>query len=161
MSANVAQLLSPGQLAPDATLPDAHGHSVNLSHLWAQGPLVLYFYPKDDTPGCTTQALEFSALQAEFAALNARVIGVSKDPCQKHQKFIDKHDLRVMLLSDEQTQLCEAYGVWQEKKNYGKTYFGIVRSTFVIDTQGILREVQYGVKAAGHAQEILNRVQQL
>ena len=123
--------------------------------------VVLYFYPKDDTPGCTIEANEFTALIDRFAAADTVVLGVSKDSCEKHQKFIAKHDLKVELLADTDGELCELYGTWGERQFMGRKYMGIGRSTFVIDKQGKLVEVNYKVKAKGHAQAILELVQDL
>jgi peroxiredoxin len=122
---------------------------------------VLYFYPKDDTPGCTIEANEFTALIDEFTAADTVVLGVSKDSCVKHQKFIGKHGLKVELLADTEGTLCELYGVWGLRKFMGREYMGIGRSTFVIDKQGKLVEVNYKVKARGHAQAILEIVRAL
>ncbi|HEX5538564.1 MAG TPA: peroxiredoxin, partial [Methylophilaceae bacterium] len=123
--------------------------------------VVLYFYPRDDTPGCTVEAIEFSDLEDEFANHDAVVVGISRDDCISHAAFRDKHGLAVKLLADVDGKVCEKYGVWQEKEKDGVRRMGIVRSTFVIDRKGILRHVQYGVIAKGHAAEILNIVKQL
>ncbi|MDH5735173.1 MAG: peroxiredoxin [Gammaproteobacteria bacterium] len=123
--------------------------------------VVLYFYPKDDTPGCTIEANQFTALVNEFSALDTVVIGVSKDDCASHQAFIDKFNLKIMLLSDTTGELCEAYGVWQEKEKNGIKKMGIVRSTFIINKQGNIVDAEYGVTAEGHAQAVLNKIRQL
>jgi peroxiredoxin Q/BCP len=149
-------LLTAGIQAPDASVVNQDGRGLALSSLWQQGPLVLYFYPKDNTSGCTLESQEFTELKEAFGALNAQVVGVSKDSCKSHQKFIADQSLSLTLLSDEDGVLCEAYGVWQEKKNYGKTFMGIVRSTFIIDAQGVVRYAEYGVKSKGHAQAMLD-----
>jgi len=117
--------------------------------------VVLYFYPKDDTSGCTTEAIGFSEKAAAFAAAGAVVIGMSKDSVKKHDKFRDKHGLKVILLSDEGGDICERYGVWVEKSMYGKKYFGIERATFVIDGGGVVTHVWRKVKAPGHAAAVL------
>ena len=153
-------MLQLGSPAPDFTLPDADMEMVNLSKLKGK-TVVLYFYPKDDTPGCTVQAIEFSDLEDEFNAAGALVLGVSRDDCISHAGFRDKHGLAVALLSDEDGKVCEKYGVWQEKEKDGVKKMGIVRSTFVIDKEGVLRHVQYGVSPKGHATEILNMIKEL
>jgi len=123
--------------------------------------VLLYFYPKDDTPGCTVEASQFTALAREFAERDTVVIGVSKDSCASHQAFIDKYDLKLDLLADTSGEVCEAYDVWQEKEKDGAKKLGIVRSTFLINKDGVLEEALYGVTAEGHAQAMLERVQQL
>ena len=153
-------MLQLGSPAPDFTLPDADMEMVKLSKLKGK-TVVLYFYPKDDTPGCTVQAIEFSDLEEEFNAAGALVLGVSRDDCISHAGFRDKHGLAVDLLSDEDGKVCEKYGVWQEKEKDGVKKMGIVRSTFVIDKDGVLRHVQYGVSPKGHATEILNMIKEL
>ncbi|WP_375173330.1 thioredoxin-dependent thiol peroxidase [Pseudooceanicola sp.] len=153
-------LPEPGQTAPDFTLPQDGGEPVTLSAL-RPAPVVLFFYPKDDTPGCTTENKDFTALEAEFAAAGARVIGVSKDTVEKHAKFRSKHDLTVMLVSDAEGSTCEDYGVWGEKKMYGKTFMGITRATFLIDGDGKVARVWPKVKVAGHAEEVLAAVRAL
>ena len=149
-----------GSPAPDFTLPRDGGGEITLS---AQKPkaVVLYFYPKDDTSGCTREAIDFTAMADAFAAAGAVVIGVSKDSVAKHDKFIAKHSLGVILASDEHSDLCERYGVWAEKSMYGKTYMGIERSTFLIDGTGILREAWRKVKVPGHAEAVLDAVKAL
>lgn len=123
--------------------------------------VLLYFYPKDNTPGCTTQAKEFSGLKADFEAHNTVVLGVSKDSVASHKSFCDKQALSINLLADESLDTLKAYGVWQEKKNYGKTYMGIVRSSVLIDTDGTIIKRWNNVKAAGHAQKVLETVANL
>ena len=149
-----------GDLAPDFTLPRDGGGSVSLSAL-RPGKVVVYFYPKDDTPGCTTEALDFTALAADFAAAGVTVIGISKDSVAKHNKFVAKHSLGVVLASDEAGGTCEDYGVWVEKSMYGKTYMGIERATFLIDGTGHVAAVWPKVKVTGHAQEVLKAAQAL
>lgn len=146
-----------GDMAPDFTAPTETGEALTLSSL-RPGPVVLYFYPRDDTPGCTTEAKDFTALAAEFKAAGARVIGVSKDSVAKHGKFIAKHDLGVTLVSDEAGTLCEDYGVWVEKTLYGKTSMGIERATFLIDAAGKIAQVWRKVKVNGHAEAVLAAV---
>jgi len=143
-----------GQNAPDFTAPTDTGEDLTLSSLRPQ-PVVLYFYPKDDTPGCTTEAKDFTAMGDEFAAAGAKVIGVSKDTVAKHGKFIAKHDLSVTLVSDEATTICEDYGVWVEKNMYGRKYMGIERATFLIDGGGKITQVWRKVKVKGHAEAVL------
>jgi len=154
-------MLEQNQIAPDFTSINQAGENVSLAQFNGSKNVVLYFYPKDDTPGCTIEANEFSAVIDKFAAADTVVLGVSKDSCEKHQKFIRKRDLKVDLLADTNGELCELYGTWGERKFMGRTYMGIGRSTFVIDKQGKLVEVNYKVKAKGHAQEILELVQGL
>jgi peroxiredoxin Q/BCP len=123
--------------------------------------LVLYFYPKDDTPGCTKEAIGFSEERAAFEAQNALVVGVSRDTVQKHDKFISKHDLRIPLISDEDGRLCEAFGTWVEKNMYGKTYMGIERATFLISPEGDVLKIWRKVKVPGHVEEVLSQIQSL
>ncbi len=154
-------MLKKNQAAPDFSLPNQHNQIVSLSSFNGKKLVVLYFYPKDDTPGCTIEANQFTALASAFAALDTVVIGVSKDSCASHQAFIDKYGLKLDLLADTAGELCERYGVWQEKEKNGEKRLGIVRSTFLIDKAGILREAMYGVNAEGHAQDMLDRIRQL
>lgn len=154
-------MLSPKQMAPLFSTPNQHNETISLKQFIGNQNVVLYFYPKDDTSGCTLEANQFTALASEFAAANTVVIGVSKDSCESHQAFIDKYGLKVDLLSDTTGELCEAYGVWQEKEKNGVKKMGIVRSTFIIDKEGLLVDVQYGVTADGHAQEVLEKVKVL
>ena len=148
-------MLSIGDLAPDFTLPRDGGGTVTLSAL-RPSRVVLYFYPRDDTPGCTTEAIEFTALRAEFEAAGAKVIGISKDTVAKHDKFVAKHDLGVMLVSDAESDVCARYGTWVEKNMYGKTSMGIERATFVVDAEGRISHVWRKVKAKGHAAAVLD-----
>jgi len=146
--------LSVGATAPDFTLPGDGGTQIRLSDYRGQF-IVLYFYPRDNTPGCTTEAKEFTAIKSELDALNAVVIGMSKDSVAKHDKFIAKHDLDVRLAADEDGDALEAYGAWQEKKNYGKTYMGIVRSTFLIDPDGKILQIWPKVRVKGHVDAVM------
>ncbi len=123
--------------------------------------IVLYFYPKDDTPGCTKEAIGFSELKHEFEQENTLIIGVSKDSVSSHKKFCTKYQLNIQLLSDESLEVCNAYGVWQEKKNYGKTYMGIVRSTFLISEDGVIEEIWQPVKVNGHPEAVLEKLKEL
>ncbi len=146
--------LEAGQPAPDFSLQSDDGSTVDLAGL--RGTTVaLYFYPKDDTTGCTAQACEFRDMKADYDAAGVRVIGVSPDPLKSHVKFRDKHDLPFTLLSDPEHEAAEAYGVWVEKSMYGRTYMGIERSTFVIGPDGVLKEALYKVKPKGHAASVL------
>ena len=149
-----------GDLAPDFTAPIQDGTMLTLSALRPK-PVVLYFYPKDNTPGCTTESKDFTALAPEFEAAGATVIGVSKDSVKKHANFIAKQDLGVTLVSDSDTAICEDYGVWVEKQMYGKTYMGIQRATFLIDAHGRVARVWPKVKVASHAAEVLDAVRAL
>ena len=149
--------LKAGDPAPAITLPRDGGDTVSLSD-YAGKTVVLYFYPKDDTPGCTRESIGFSDMADDFAAADAVVIGVSKDPVAKHDKFRDKHDLKVILLSDAEGDVCERYGVWGEKQMYGKTYFGIERATFLIAPDGQIAQVWRKVKVPGHVQAVMDAV---
>ncbi|MBO4838537.1 MAG: thioredoxin-dependent thiol peroxidase [Lachnospiraceae bacterium] len=140
--------------APDFTLPDKDGKPVSLSDFRGK-KVVLYFYPKDNTPGCTRQACAFAARYEGFKAKNVAVIGISKDSVASHQRFAEKYGLPFVLLADPERQAIEAYGVWQEKKNYGKVSMGVVRSTYIIDEQGIIEKVMPKVKPDTNAEEIL------
>lgn len=153
-------MIETGQTAPDFTLPRDGGETLTLS---AQKPqkVVLYFYPKDDTPGCTKEAIGFSEHLDAFTAAGATVIGVSKDSVKKHDKFRDKHSLTVALVSDEEGSVCEDWGTWVEKKMYGKTYMGIERATFVVDGEGVVRNIWRKVKVPGHVEEVLEAVKAL
>ena len=149
--------LSIGSDAPDFTLPSDGEGTITLSDFKGQN-VVLYFYPRDDTPGCTTEAKEFTDAKDELAALNTVVIGMSKDTPAKHDKFIAKHELDVRLASDEEGSTLEDYGVWVEKKNYGKTYMGIERSTFLIDEDGKIVEIWRKVRVKGHVDKVIETV---
>ncbi|MBK5923672.1 peroxiredoxin [Rhodovulum sulfidophilum] len=153
-------LTEAGQTAPDFTLPRDDGAPVTLS-AQRPAPVVLYFYPKDDTSGCTKEAIAFSGLLAEFEAAGARVFGISKDSLAKHGKFRSKHELSVPLLSDEDGDVCERYGVWVEKSMYGKRFMGIERATVLIDGSGRIARIWRKVKVPGHAEEVLEAVRAL
>jgi peroxiredoxin Q/BCP len=146
--------LEAGQQAPGFSLQADDGSTVDLASLRG-GTVALYFYPKDDTTGCTAQACEFRDMRADYDAAGVRVIGVSPDPLKSHTKFRDKYELPFTLLSDPDHVAAEAYGVWVEKSMYGKTYMGIERSTFVIGPDGVLKEALYKVKPKGHAASVL------
>lgn len=154
-------MLEKNQPAPDFETVNQRKEPVTLSSFKGNKNVVLYFYPKDDTPGCTIEANQFTELASDFAAHDTIVMGVSKDSCESHQAFIDKFGLGIDLLSDQSGELCNAYGVWQEKIKDGVKKMGIVRSTFIIDKAGELSQVMYGVTADGHAQEILEKVKML
>ena len=151
--------LAPGGKAPEITLPRDGGTSVSLSDFAGQ-KVVLYFYPKDDTPGCTTEAIGFTKMATEFAAAGAVVLGVSKDPVKKHDKFVAKYELGIALLSDEDGDVCERYGTWGEKSMYGKTYMGIERATFLIGADGTISHIWRKVKVPGHVDAVLAAVKE-
>ncbi len=150
-------MIEEGQQAPDFTLPRDGGGDVTLSALKPKS-VVLYFYPKDDTSGCTKEAMAFTENAASFEAAGALVLGVSKDTIAKHDKFRDKYDLSVTLLSDAEGDVCERYGVWVEKNMYGKKYMGIERATFLIDGDGKIARIWRKVKVPGHAEAVLEAV---
>ncbi len=150
-------MLDKNQTAPAFSTVNQHNQAINLSDYNGDKNVVLYFYPKDDTTGCTIEANQFTELAGEFAKLDTVVLGVSKDSCESHRAFIDKFGLKVDLLADTAGELCEAYGVWQEKEKNGKKKMGIIRSTFLIDKNGELAYVIYGVAAEGHAQDMLSK----
>tara|TARA_R100001369_G_scaffold80678_1_gene111210 strand:+ start:63 stop:524 length:462 start_codon:yes stop_codon:yes gene_type:complete len=148
------------QTAPDFTLPVTGGGKITLSALKG-APVVLFFYPRDDTPGCTTESIGFSAQTEAFEASGAKVFGISRDTMAKHEKFAAKHNLTVPLLSDEEGSVTEAYGVWVEKNMYGKTSMGIERATYLIDADGKIARIWRKVKVAGHVDEVLDAVRAL
>jgi peroxiredoxin Q/BCP len=150
-------MISDGDTAPDFALPTDDGRSLRLSDLRGR-PVVLYFYPKDDTSGCTAEAKDFSCLAAEFERAGAVVIGVSPDSVAKHQKFKSKYDIAVRLAADEDKTAALAYGVWIEKSLYGRKYMGVDRSTFVIDGKGKILKSWRKVKVPGHAEAVLAEV---
>lgn len=154
-------MLQTGNAAPNFALPDADMSMVKLADFKGKQNVVLYFYPRDDTPGCTLEAIEFSDLDDELRKHQTVVLGVSRDDCMSHADFRDKHGLAVRLLSDTETEICKKYGVWQEKEKDGVKKMGIVRSTFVIDKKGTIRHALYGVTAKGHAHEVFELVKQL
>lgn len=154
-------MLSIGDKAPSITSPNQNNQLVNLAGFQGDKNVILYFYPKDDTPGCTIEANDFTALANEFTSAGCEVIGVSKDDCSSHQAFIDKFGLKIDLLADTTGEVCEAFGVWQLKEKNGISKMGIVRSTFIIDKQGLINYVEYGVSPDGHAQAMLERVKNI
>lgn len=147
-------MLEVGTKAPDFTLPDKNGAPVSLSDFLGK-KVVLYFYPRDNTPGCTKQACAFAGAYKRFKAKGVVIIGISKDSVASRQKFAEKYDLPFILLSDHERQAIEAYGVWQEKKNYGKVSMGVVRSTYIIDEQGMIEKAMPKVKPDTNAADIL------
>ncbi|MDH5423957.1 MAG: peroxiredoxin [Gammaproteobacteria bacterium] len=149
-------MISPGQTAPSFSIADQDGQLVSLSDFRNKKNVVLYFYPKDDTSGCTLEASQFTALKEQFDKADTVILGVSKDDQSSHCNFIKKFDLNVSLLADTEGTLCESYDVWQEKGTAEAPKMGIVRSTFIIDKSGIIRSALYKVSADGHAQEILD-----
>jgi len=153
-------MVKEGDTAPDFELLRDGGGSVRLSDLKGK-PIVLYFYPKDDTSGCTKQAIGFSESAGEFKVLGAEIIGVSPDSVKSHDKFRDKHGLAIMLAADEEKAAISAYGVWAEKKMYGRSYMGVERSTFLIGKDGRIARVWQAVKVPGHVEEVLAAVHAL
>ena len=157
-----------GKKAPEFCLPDTYGKQVCLKDFKGKW-LILYFYPKDNTSGCTKEAVDFTMLKDKFASLNAEIIGISKDKPETHQKFIQKHDLGIMLLSDTEKTVHKQYGAWGEKKNYGKITEGTIRSTFIIDPEGVVRHKWHNVKVhqkrksgiVKHAEVVLEKLQNL
>lgn len=154
-------MLQPGQKAPEFSLPDSDLNMINSADFQGVSNIVLYFYPKDDTTGCTIEAIELTDLMDDFKALDTVVLGISKDNCVSHAHFRDKHGLTVQLLADTEGEVCEAYDVWREKEKNGEKHMGILRSTFIIDKQGAIRQAIYDVKPKGHAEEVLEHVRQI
>lgn len=152
--------VEPGQTAPDFTLPTDGGKTLSLSELRGK-KVVLYFYPKDDTSGCTAEACGFRDALPDFSKVDAVILGLSKDSVKKHDKFKEKYELPFTLLSDEEGEVCAAYGTWVEKSMYGRKYMGIERATFLIDEQGVVRQVWRKVKVPGHAEAVLKAVEAL
>jgi len=156
----MADSLKPGDEAPDFTLPRDGGGTVSLSEFQGR-PVVLYFYPKDDTPGCTKEAIGFTEKKQAFDEIGAVIIGVSKDSAAKHDKFKDKHGLSVILAADEETDVIQKYGVWVEKNMYGRKTMGTERATFLIDPEGRIAEIWRKVKVPGHVDAVLARAHEL
>lgn len=153
-------MLAEGELAPDFSLDTDGGGSVRLSDLRGRN-VVVYFYPKDSTPGCTKEAIAFTELKDQFSAADTEIIGVSKDSVKRHDNFKEKYDLQVTLASDEEGKMIESYGVWVLKKNYGREYMGIERATFLIDAKGVIQKIWRKVKVKDHAEAVLAAVQAL
>jgi peroxiredoxin Q/BCP len=153
-------MLEAGQAAPDFSLPGDGASKVRMQDFRGRN-VVLYFYPKDDTSGCTQEAKEFSALKGEFAAAGTEVLGMSADSAQSHDKFKAKYELAIRLASDEDHRVLEAYGVWGEKSMYGRKYFGVERTTFLIDRKGTIARIWRKVKVPGHAAEVLEAARNL
>ncbi len=153
-------MLEPETAAPLFTLPRHDGSEVNLESLRGQA-VVLFFYPRDDTPGCTKESIGFSAQLQAFADAGAKVFGISKDTVAKHEKFTAKHGLTTPLLSDADAEVCEAYGVWKEKNMYGKKHWGIERSTFLIRADGTIARIWRKVKVDGHVEDVLEAARSL
>ncbi len=160
MTASTADRVAEGEKAPDFTLPTDGGGSVSLSALQGK-PVVVYFYPKDDTSGCTKEAIGFSEAKGDFDALGATIIGISPDSATKHDKFIAKYDLTIQLAADEEKTVAEAYGVWVEKSMYGKKYMGVERSTFLVGADGTIAKAWRKVKVPGHVDEVLEATKAL
>ncbi|MEA3641126.1 MAG: peroxiredoxin [Lamprobacter sp.] len=148
-------MLQAGDRAPEFTLPDADMERVKSTDLLREGRIVLCFYPKDDTPGCTKEALEFTDLQPEFEACGATIVGISRDTCASHGAFRDKYGLTMRLLADTDGEVCQAYAVLREKEKNGQRRLGILRTTFVIGQDGIIQHALYDVVPKGHAQRVL------
>lgn len=149
-----------GDKAPEFCLPDQDGREVCLKDFRGKW-VVLYFYPKDNTSGCTREAIDFTEHIDEFHRLNCEVIGISKDSVRSHRNFADKHGLKVILLSDPEHRVIEQYGAWKLKKRYGREYYGTQRSTFLIDPEGIIRHIWPNVRVKGHVEDVLNRLRGL
>ena len=154
-------MLEINQPAPLFSSPNQSNELVNLTDFAGKNNVVLYFYPKDDTPGCTIEANDFTRLADEFSKLDTVIIGVSKDSCESHLDFINKFGLKVILLADTSGELCESYGVWREREKNGVKMMAIFRSTFIINKAGILVDVEYGVNHEGHAEAVLEKINNL
>lgn len=152
--------LIPGTQAPDFTLPRDGGGTISLSQFRGR-PVVLFFYPKDDTEGCTMEAKDFTAAKPDFDAAGVALIGLSPDPVKKHDRFVSKHELGVPLASDETLQTLEAYGVWKEKSMYGRSYMGVERTTVLVDAAGRIAEIWPKVKVKGHVEAVLHAARKL
>jgi len=153
-------MLEVGDRVPDFCLPNQDEEEICFRDIKGRW-IVLYFYPKDNTPGCTTEACDFTAALPDFEGLNAIVLGVSPDSPKKHRNFIEKKGLKITLLSDEEKELCQTFGVWQLKKNYGREYMGVVRSTFIIDPDGKVAAKWEKVKVKGHVDEVKAKLETL
>ncbi len=153
-------MLNVGDAVPDFCLPNQDEEEICLRDIKGRW-IVLYFYPKDNTPGCTTEACDFTAALPDFEGLSAVVLGVSPDSPKKHRNFIEKKDLKITLLADEEKSLCQTFGVWQLKKNYGREYMGVVRSTFIIDPDGKIAAKWEKVRVKGHVDEVKSKLEAL
>ncbi|WP_295422056.1 thioredoxin-dependent thiol peroxidase [Sulfurovum sp.] len=153
-------MLNVGDAVPDFCLPNQDEEEICLRDIKGRW-IVLYFYPKDNTPGCTTEACDFTAALPDFEGLSAVVLGVSPDSSKKHRNFIEKKDLKITLLADEEKSLCQTFGVWQLKKNYGREYMGVVRSTFIIDPDGKIAAKWEKVRVKGHVDEVKSKLEAL
>jgi peroxiredoxin Q/BCP len=153
-------MLNVGDKVPDFCLPNQDEEEICFRDIKGRW-IVLYFYPKDNTPGCTTEACDFTAALPDFEGLDATVIGVSPDSPKRHRNFIEKHGLKIMLLSDEDKELCQTFGCWQLKKNYGREYMGVVRSTFIIDPDGKVAAKWEKVRVKGHVEEVKKKLAEL
>lgn len=153
----MSEYINIGEVAPDFTLTNKDGNEIKLSD-YKGSKVVLYFYPKDNTPGCTTEACDFRDKVQDFSDKNVVILGVSKDSAKAHTNFTTKYNLPFELLSDTDGEVCETYGIWQLKKNYGKEYMGIVRSTYVIDEQGIVEKVYKVTRVKGHVEKVLEEI---
>ena len=149
-----------GSLAPDFTLNNQNETNVSLKNIKAKY-IVLYFYPKDNTPGCTTEAIEFTNMKEDFGKLETKIIGISPDSCASHQKFIDKNSLDLTLLSDPSHEIIDLYNAWKKKKMYGKEYYGVERSTFLINNDMKIVHIWNKVKVKGHVEDVLNKIIEL
>ena len=156
----MSEEVSAGDSAPAFEIPTSKGRNASLE-VFKGSNLVIFFYPKDNTPGCTTEAIDFTQKAYEFQEANTQIIGISRDSLKKHDNFIIKHSLGIELGSDEEGRMCEAYGVWKEKKNYGKTYMGIERSTFLIDSKGIIKKSWRKVRVKEHVEDVLKEAKSL
>lgn len=153
-------MLEIGDAVPDFCLPNQDEEEICFRDIKGRW-IVLYFYPKDNTPGCTTEACDFTAALPDFEGLNAIILGISPDSPKKHRNFIDKKELKITLLADEEKELCKAFGVWQLKKNYGREYMGVVRSTFIIDPNGKIAAKWEKVRVKGHVDEVKSKLDML
>lgn len=154
-------MLNPGDKAPPFELPDSDMHIIRSAQFLGQQNLVIYFYPKDDTTGCTIEAVELSDLMDEFTQHDTQVIGISRDNCVSHASFRDKHGLTVQLLADTEGEVCKSYDVWREKEKNGEKRMGILRSTFILDKSGVIRQAIYDVKPKGHAAQVIDLVREI
>ena len=157
----MSNTLKIGDAIPDFEAPATSGLNFKLSNYKGKSNLVIYFYPKDSTPGCTTEGNDFTTLHDQFKSNDTDIFGISKDSMKRHDNFKAKQDFSFELISDIESEICELFGTWQLKKTFGKEYMGIVRSTFLIDKEGVLRQVWSPVKVKGHAEEVLSAVKEL